>query len=405
MSRSPISQSVNSAPAAFDEPAVARVARLQSIDFLRGVVVIVMALDHARDYWAAADFDPTDLQRTYPAIFLTRIVTHVCAPVFVLLAGVSARLMRSAGRSTRDVSLFLFTRGLWLIVLEILVINPSWQFDFNFVVVQVIWVLGWSMVVLAGLIWLPAWSIAGFAGLMLLGHNALDGIRLNDVESLGWLWAILHVPSWIPLGGNDFGLVIYYPLVPWIGLMPAGYLLGSVFEKEPRARRSILLGLGLGLCLVFVVLRFANGYGDPNPWSVQDRGALFSFLSFINVTKYPASLFFIAMTLGPALLLLARAESWSGRQVDFFAMFGRVALFFYLLHIPLLNLAAHGWSWLVYGTAVNFFDGPDAWPIGYTTSLPMAYLAWAGVVLLLYWPCSKFAELKASRRSSWLSYF
>ena len=301
---------------------------------LRGFVIVLMILDHVRDFFGPHRFSPTDLARTSVPLFLTRWVTHLCAPIFVLLAGLGTALYEARGRTKAQVSRLLWTRGLWLIFLELAVVNLSWTAQWNgFMFVQVIWVLGLSMILMAGIIHLPRWAIWTFALTMILGHNLLDGIPAAPNDAVGFLWALLHQTYFLPFGPS-FGLAVVYPLLPWPGVMALGYLMGPVFEMEAVDRRRWLLRLGGGATLAFVLLRLLNGYGDPSPWQYQERGLGFTILSFLNTTKYPASLSFLLMTLGPGMLLLVAFEHWHGRLAWAMEIFGKVPLFLYVVHIP-----------------------------------------------------------------------
>jgi uncharacterized membrane protein len=298
-------------------------SRLGSIDLLRGLVMIVMVLDHTRDFVHAGGLtsDPTNLANTTPMLFMTRWVTHYCAPIFVFLAGVGAYLQHSRGMTRRDLSRFLLTRGLWLIVLEATVIRITTWFNVDYsylMTLQVIWTLGVSMIVLAALIYLPLRVIAVFGLAMIVLHNAFDGIRVMSWHGPGSpapsvvakLWILMHQPAeFFPVLGDGSPVVfVVYPLVPWIGVIAAGYVFGSIYTLDPARRRTLLLQLGLGLIATFVVIRATNLYGDPRPWSMQPS-VLFTMFSFVNTTKYPVSLLYLLMTIGPALLALAWFES------------------------------------------------------------------------------------------------
>ena len=385
-----------------------RAARLNSVDFLRGVVMIIMALDHTRDFFhsGALLFDPTDTAQTTPALFFTRWVTHFCAPVFVFLAGTGAFLSLSRGRGKKELSWFLLTRGLWLIVLEWTLVRFAVTFDVNYRAggfVQVIWVTGWSMIVLAALVRLPLRAIAAFGVVMILGHNLLDRFRGEDFGAWRWLWMILHEQG--PVGSPPgFVLFVIYPLIPWIGVMAAGYAFGALLKLEDARRRRLLLRLGLCLTLAFVVLRAANLYGDPRPWSAQPRGALYTALSFLNCTKYPPSLLFLLMTLGPAIALLPLLERLKGTAERFFTVYGRVPLFYYLLHFYLLHVLAAAFALARYGRqTLSVLPGGQP-PPGWGYRLWVVYLVWIGVVVALYFPCHYWARLKQRKRSAWLSY-
>lgn len=386
-------------------------SRLVSIDLVRGLVMVLMALDHTRDYfhYQVNAFDPGDLTRTSVALFLTRWVTHFCAPAFFFLAGTGAFLSAARGKPRREVQWFLLTRGFWLVVLELTVVRLSWEFGYDFRVqpLLVIWALGWSMVALAGLLYLPLWGVAGVSGLMVAGHNLLDGVAPAVFGSAGWLWQVLHVPGVVQAGGVQ--LFVLYPLVPWIGVMGLGYAFGALLRSEraraDRAyRRQVVLRLGLGAVALFVAVRALNVYGDASRWSAQES-PVFTVLSFLNTTKYPPSLLYLLMTLGPILLGVALLENARGRVADFFVVFGRVPLFYYLLHIPLIHFLS--------GLAFAADNGTrEMWVMPFMRTvhrdwgygLPAVYAAWVLVVLLLYPVCRWFAGVKRRRREWWIGY-
>lgn len=402
---------------AIQDPAIAEAAsvsdarpvvrkRLDSVDLLRGVVMAVMALDHTRDFFHhdAPIFDPLDLTKTNAAVFLTRWITHFCAPTFVFLAGTGAYLSLTRGKSKAEQSRFLLTRGLWLIVLELTFIRClGWYLDFNYQESHagVIWAIGWSMIALAGLIHLPRRAVVVFSVVMIAGHNALDGVSPESLRSWGWLWAILHVPTTLQLRPN-MHFFTQYPLVPWIGVMAAGYSFGALLEREPHARRKILLRLGLAITIGFVLLRAVNLYGDPHRWSKQ-ASVLLTIFSFINCEKYPPSLLFLMMTLGPALMALAVCSRISGKLARPLITFGRVPLFYYLLHLPLLRVGMMIAAFIRYGPAIISMP-KDQPPPNWGYSLPIVYLLWLTALLLLYFPCRWFAGVKQRRRDAWLSY-
>lgn len=368
-------------------------SRRNSVDLLRGLVMVLMALDHVRWVFSDAHFSPTDLSRTTAALFFTRWITHFCAPVFFLLAGVGAFLSTTHGRTRSELSLYLFTRGVWLIVLELTVVSFAWTFSFDHSVyeLQVIWALGCSMVVLAGLVYLPLGAMCAFSVLMIVSHNLFDGVRAEDLKALGPLWAILHSGERIQVTS---GLVLYplYPLVPWIGVMAAGYGFGPRLLRELQERPQWVVALGTLLTAAFVILRATNLYGDPHPWSEQQDG-LFTVLSFLNTTKYPPSLLYLLMTLGPAITALALFERVSGPTARFLIVFGRVPLFFYILHLYLIHALA---------VAAGSMSGYDT--EGYGFSLPIVYSIWIAVVFMLYPICRWYMGVKASRRYVALSY-
>lgn len=373
----------------------AKALRVQSIDILRGMVMVVMALDHVRDYFypGAWTNDPTDLKTTTAALFMTRFVTHFCAPVFVFLAGTSARLSSINGKPKNKLSFFLFTRGLWLILLEITFVTFGWTFSpgFETIFLQVIWAIGWSMVALSILIYIPNRLLPFFGLAIVLFHNLLDGIRLNLTDPGYTFWCFLHQPGSIKLFGGHTELVFLYPVLPWIGLMVCGYCFGTLFHHNisVEKRGKIFILLGILLTLAFVGLRFMNVYGDPEPWSVQ-KNTTFTILSFLKLTKYPPSLLFILATLGPAIIMLGFLEKGSEKVFRFFHTIGRVPLFYYILHIYLIHLMA----------VIVRSVAPDVLEYGLST----VYIAWGGVVLLLYPFCSMYNRYKSRNKSVLLSY-
>lgn len=377
--------------------------RLDSIDLLRGLVMVLMALDHTRDFFGSSGMNPRDVAD--PALFLTRWITHFCAPIFILLAGVSAYLYGTRGRSTGEISRFLLTRGFWLMVLEFTVVRLGWTFGLglDFFVTQVIWAIGASMVVLAGLVWLPRAAIAAIGIGMIAGHNLLDGIHAADFGAAGWVWNFLHEPKLLTLGPG-MQLYVLYPLIPWAGVMAAGYVLGPAFALPALERRRLLLTLGATITVGFLVLRLSNVYGDPAPWAVQGN-ALASVLSMLNVEKYPPSLLYLMMTLGPALMLLAVFEGARGDLARRITTFGRVPLLYYVAHIFLIHAFAVVVAALTLGDAAWLFGSlPDAKPPGFGFALPGVYVAWLVVVAALYPLCRWFAQLKRGRSEWWWSY-
>jgi uncharacterized membrane protein len=384
-------------------------ARLESVDVLRGLVMVLMALDHTRDFFHNGIYqgvDPLDLGKTTLPLYFTRWITHFCAPVFIFLAGTGAFLSTTRGKSKRELSWFLLTRGLWLVLLELTWIRwAGWSFAINLHEHWgiVIWAIGWSMVVLAALVHLPTWAITAFGLVMIATHNAFDGVKPESWGSLAWLWRVLHAGGQFPIApGYTFGAG--YPLIPWMGVMAAGYGFGAVLQREPERRRRWLARVGVNLIVVFFLLRFSNLYGDAKLWTSQPTG-LKTLLSMLDCTKYPPSLCYLLMTLGPALLVLALLDRGTPWFLKPALVFGRVPLFYYLLHLPLIhglavavNLIRFGHADWLYGLAPAK-PPPDA---GF--GLPVVYLAWLFVVVLLYPACRWFADLKSRRREAWLSY-
>lgn len=380
--------------------------RIESIDLLRGIVMIIMALDHVRDYFHADAFlfNPLDLQKTNAALFATRWITHLCAPVFVFLAGTSAFLVGNR-KGKRELSSFLVTRGLWIIILEFTVINFAWFFNINFelIALTVIWALGIGMIVLGAAIHLPFKVILVLGVLLVFGHNLLDSIHLDSVA-----WSLLHEQSVFQLG--HFTVYVGYPLLPWIGTMFLGYCFGSLYlpSVKQEQRKKILLQLGIAATVLFVVLRMTDFYGEPYKWSKQENG-VFTFLSFLNVTKYPPSLLYLLATLAPSLIFLALTESWKGRISQYVISLGRVPMFYYIIHIAFVHFVAlfaakatgFEFSDMVFNTWVT--DSPNL--RGYGFSLGITYLVWIGIVLVLMPVCVWYDQYKMRNKGKWwLSY-
>ena len=389
--------------------------RVDSVDLLRGVVMIFMLLDHTREFVHrdVLNFEATDLTRTNVLLFFTRWITHFCAPVFVFLAGTGAFLQTTRGKSRAELSKFLVKRGLWFILLEFTLIRVVVWFniDFHFaLMLQVIWVIGVSMVALAALIHLPLrWIVVGSIAMIAL-HNLLDIVRVNPMEGLGFwgsVWMILHQPGVIFFTPTVYALALY-PLIPWIGVLTAGYAFGAYYQLEEGRRRRILFRLGAALLASFVLLRCVNVYGDPIRWA-QQKNAIFTILSFLNVSKYPPSLSFLLLTLGAAILALPWFERIEKGMVSrILITFGRVPLFFYFgqwiaVHCLAMlagYLAGQPIAWLFIGP----LDRPSPNPGNLGFSLWVVYIFWFLGLLLLYPPCRWFADVKRRRKDWWLSY-
>lgn len=366
--------------------------------------MVLMALDHTRGFLSNAQFAPVDLAHTTPALFFTRWVTHFCAPAFFLLAGLGASLSRSRGRSQAQVSRFLLTRGLWLVFLELTLVSFGWDFTLDVTpwLAGVIWALGWSMVFMAALVWLPTGAIAAIGIALIVLHNTTDGITPAALGELGWLWTFLHFPD--PRAGSL--IRIDYPIIPWVGVMAVGYAMGPLFTGSAPRRQKMLVGIGIAAVIGFIGLRWLNSYGDPVPWSVETRGT-YTLLSFLRVRKYPPSLAYLLMTLGPLLIALALFEHARGRLFSFVVTYGRVPLLFYVAHIYLAHLIAVVLACGQSGSASFLFtsDGPMArHPSWYGVDLGWVYVAWVSLVIALYPMCRAFAKLKEQRRDCWLSY-
>ena len=388
------------------ESVVTTSVRIEAIDVVRGVIMILMALDHVRDFFGNSGLNPTDPATTTVPLFFTRWITHFCAPVFFLLTGTGAYL--SLRKKTRpELSRFLFTRGLWLIFLELTVTRClGWQFNFDYHVTMliVLWALGWAMIVLSLLVYLPASVVTTFGVVMIATHNLLD-----SVDSSSPLWSILHSPNVIVNHPGRIVRVIYV-LIPWVGVTAAGYGLGQIYSWPSARRKAFLLPLGAGLSAAFLALRGINLYGDPLSWSTQ-KSAVLTALSFLNTTKYPPSLLYLLMTLGPALLFLWAVDARTPQWLRPSLIVGKVPMFYYLLHIPLIHMLAIAVCYARYRQVHWMFESPSLrqFPItpppGWGYSLPIVYLVWIVVVITLYPLCRWFADLKRRRSDAWLSYF
>lgn len=385
-------------------------ARIQSVDVLRGVIMIVMALDHVRDYFGVAGVSPTDVAHASTALFFTRWITNFCAPVFFLLTGTGAFLSLRR-KSTAQLSRFLWTRGLWLIFLEIVVTRClGWQFNFDYrlTLLFVLWALGWSMIALAALVHFPVRIVTAFGVVMIATHNLLDSVAASSFGVFAPLWSILHAPAVI-FASPRFTVFEAYPLIPWIGVTAVGYGLGQVYRWDTDRRRAFLLRLGVAVTTAFVVIRAVNVYGDPNRWTTQ-HSSLSTVLSFINTTKYPPSLLFLLMTLGPAMLFLRAVDGWTPRSLHPALIIGKVPMFYYVLHITLAHLIAVVLCYARYGQVHWMFESPQlsqfpiTFPPGWGFDLPVVYLVWGVVVILLYPACRWYAALKQRRSDWWLSY-
>ena len=398
-------------------------SRIQSVDILRGLVMSIMVLDHVREFVNADAFvfSPTDLTKTSTALFFTRWVTHFCAPTFVFLSGVSIYLQRMNGKTNRELSCFLFTRGLWLIFVEFTVIRFAvfFNFDYSFLgLAEVIWIFGVSMILLSAMIFLPLRVVAVIGLVMVAGHNLLDGIRIPPEiafagtpppDLLQSVWIFLHQPGMVLFDGVT-KVFAAYPLIPWTGVMALGYSVGSLYEMESEKRRRILLRLGIVTTLLFVVLRAINIYGDPSPWSTQSS-TFFTFLSFLNTTKYPVSLQFLLMTLGPAMLVLyaadrSKAENWFTKIL---IVYGRVPFFFFTLQMFYAHAA---------GVILGYAAGQDAGflftnfpfaanvqpPSGFGFPLWTAHVVWIAGLVILYPLCAWYGKVKRNSRHWAFSY-
>ncbi|MEI9808119.1 MAG: heparan-alpha-glucosaminide N-acetyltransferase domain-containing protein [Bacteroidota bacterium] len=392
--------------------------RIQSIDLLRGVVIVIMALDHVRDFFhvAGASDTPTNLVTTTPALFFTRWITHFCAPVFVFLAGTSG-FLQGLRKSKKELSLFLIKRGLWLVLAEVVVVTLGITFDpaYHLFILQVIWAIGASMIILGLLIWLPFPVILFYGLAVVFLHNMLDAPEAAMAarkEELPFWWKFIHSGFFFqPFSASApaRGLLVIYAFLPWSGVMALGYCFGKLFSREVDAayRKKALIYIGCGLIALFLILRGLNQYGDPLYWSEQSRGAVYTVLSFFNVQKYPPSLVYLCMTLGPAILLLAFLENIKNRAGSFFITFGRVPFFFYVLHFYLIHIIC---VVLFYKEGFGSGDivppgSPFLFrPLDFGYSLWIVYLIWISVVLALYPLCKKYDRYKSTHQKWWTSY-
>ncbi|HJS79518.1 MAG TPA: heparan-alpha-glucosaminide N-acetyltransferase domain-containing protein [Vitreimonas sp.] len=395
--------------------------RITEIDMLRGLVIVLMALDHCRDYFHAGafTFNPLDPEQTTPWLYVTRWITHLCAPTFVLLAGVSAYLQFAKGKTAPQLSMFLLTRGLWLIVLEFTVLSFGWSFGFPYVLfLQVIWAIGWSMIALAAFVWLPRMAVLCLGVAIVAGHNLLDPITPQMLGQFSLLWIFLHEGGPIFVGQQPIGLIAY-PALPWFGIIALGYGMGAVFASEPAKRDRTLLLLGLAMLAAFVLLRWFMAYGDPQfaagpeavarDWREQASvGA--ALMVFFDVQKYPPSLQFTLATLGIIFALWPLLARLRGPVASVLNTFGAVPFFFYVLHIYLVHILAIAANAAAgrpiagqFNYMLNVFTQPQLFQ-GAGFTLPWVYLAWIAVLALLYPVCRYWQQLKARRRDWWLSY-
>ncbi len=374
--------------------------------------MVIMAIDHTRDYVhsAAMAFRPEDLTQTTPAIFMTRWITHFCAPAFMFCAGAGAFFRLERVGTMPALSRFLWTRGLWLVLLEFTVVRAGFFFNlgFNPLFLLVFWALGISMIALALLVYLPHRVLLVVSVGMIALHNLFDSVTASQFGAYGWAWQLLHEQSAVVVRG--LVVIVAYPLVPWIGVMAAGYCLGRVYRLPAERRRRLLVRLGIALIASFVVLRALNGYGDPRPWSPQAE-PVNTLLSFLNATKYPASLAFLLMTLGPVMLFLAWIDRVQLSSRHPLVVFGRVPLFYFVVHFPLIHALSIALAWLRYGWTPFLFVPPptlgterSVFPPDYGWDLWVVYAVTGLAVLTLYPACLWLSRLKARRRDRWLSY-
>lgn len=391
-------------------------SRLLSLDALRGTVMVIMALDHIRDFFdhSAMSFSPTDLTQTTPILFFTRWITHFCLPVFLFCAGSGAFLWwRRSNRTKRELSWFLLTRGLWFIILDLIVMNFAYNFNVssqNLILLLVLYIFGACMILLSALIHLPIRLLAAVSIAIVALHNLLDPIRAGSFGPHSWAWNLLHQPGVFMAFGRAF--LVIYPILPWIGVMAAGFCFGHILMLEEATRRRITLRLGVATTALFFLLRAINTYGDPSHWSAQ-KSAVFTVLSFFNCTKYPGSLDYILMTLGPAFLFLTWLDRRHLKPTNPLIIFGRVPLFYFVLHFYAIHAILVIMSWMRYGSSAFSFifhtvpslGGPrEIYPADFGYPLWVTYAVWIGLVIALYPLCKWFARIKATHRNPWLSY-
>jgi uncharacterized membrane protein len=374
--------------------------RLQSIDLLRGLVMIIMALDHVREFFSYTAYRPTDLTQASVPLFFTRWVTHLCAPTFIFLSGISIFLYSKKIGSLKKTSAFLVTRGLWLMVVEIFVISFILTQGYQLTVLEVIWAMACSMILLAGLIWLPRWIQIILALLVIVVHDALPLAGMNSSNNI--LLAFLHNS---PFFISKPPVLVAYTIVPWVAVMLLGYAVGPWFNYSSEMRDKLLLRAGVFALILFIALRFLNVYGDPAPWAIQERGSIYTFLSFLNVSKSPPSLLFLSVTLGMACILLVLLNKISMRVKQFFITYGRVPFFYFIVHLAILSLAAYVWTYISFGKSGNLsFENPKNWPAGYEPNLWRAYFVWLLLIIILYFPCKWYGKYKAKSKAWWVSY-
>ena len=374
--------------------------------------MIIMALDHVRMYFAHGTWyaEPTNLSTTTPLLFFTRWITHFCAPIFVFLTGISAFLYGVNKTNTRQVAWFLFTRGIWLVFAELTIINFAWTFDitFSFRILQVIWAIGLSMLILSALIFLPAKILMLLGIIIIFGHNILDPIEVHGASAADLMWYVLHQPNTLFLGSSLVSLV--YPVLPWLGLMTLGYGFGIFYARDysDENRKRWLLEIGLGVMLLFLLLRGFNLYGEPRPWDTQ-RSPIFTVMSFLNTTKYPPSLHFLLMTMGPALVLLALSEKAQNKITTPIVVFGKVPFFFYIIHLYLIHVLAllalviSGRDWHEYILSAERLSSGTLSNFGFR--LEAVYIVWMLVLVLLYPLCRWYQRYKENNPAKWwLSY-
>lgn len=363
-------------------------------------MIVIMGLDHVRDFFSPFAYQPEDLSQTSPELFFTRWITHFCAPVFVFLTGISAALFEQKQQSKTELRNFLLSRGIWLVFIELVVVNASWKFGFPpWFFIQVIWVLGISMIILAGLMYLPKLPLGLLSVIVIVSHNFLDPIQASEFGSYAWVWGLLHQSMWVPFNAQGSGVYVAYPIIPWFAVMALGYVMAAWLTESKALLIKRAAGLGLAMIVCFVGLRLLNLYGDPQPWDTQERGGIFTLLSFLNTQKYPPSLLFLLMTLGPAMLMLSLMQKYTVDKLEPLLLFGRVPFFYYVLHVPLI----HGLAVLLFSVQIDApigwqMQGPSGFPAGYEPSMLRLYGAWILVTLMMYFACRWYANYKQTHQ-------
>jgi uncharacterized membrane protein len=362
--------------------------------------MVIMALDHVREFFSYTSYRATDVTQASVFLFITRWITHLCAPTFIFLSGISIYLYFKRTGDQRKTSVFLITRGFWLILVEIFIISFILTQGYKLTLLEVIWTMGCSMILLAGLIWLPRWFQLWLSLVLIAGHNAIH--LIGEVTSANLIFALLHnTPFFI----ENPPILVAYTIIPWVGVMLLGYVIGSWFDRLPQNRDTFLLRSGIAAIIFFMVLRFVNIYGDPSPWALQERGSVYTILSFINVTKSPPSLLFLSITLGIACLLLVFANKISAGLKQILITYGRVPFFFFIVHLAIISAASYVWTYFSFDKGINLsFTSVKDWPAGYEPSLWRTYLVWLVLVAALYFPCRLYAQYKSTNKAWWLPY-
>jgi uncharacterized membrane protein len=361
--------------------------------------MMIMALDHTREFWGPTEFRPEDIDGTSVPLFFTRWITHICAPTFVFLSGASIFLYHEVKKDLIKTATFTFSRGVWLIAVELIAMTFILTHGYDLIVLSILWVIGCCMVIMSALIWIPRKMLLILSLVIIVMHNLWPPFQASTPGEFV-LAAIHNTPFFIP----QYNVLVTYTIIPWIGIMAAGYCAGALFLKEEKMRGRVFRWSGIALLVLFVIVRLINGYGDLSPFVVHQRGFIFTVLSFLNVTKYPPSLLFISVTLGISFILISVLDG-AGRIGRFMSVYGRVPFFFFVLHFCLISLGSYLWTKISFGEAVNLAFTPfDQLPESYYESLPRVYVVWIVVLIVTYFPCRWFSDYKKRHRWWWLSY-